>query len=68
MQTGLDARIEVLIELYRRRIELLATIPGVSPTTAPEQLRVEHRSSYRVHVAWTHSRSRERGDDRGRGL
>lgn len=35
MQTGLDARIEVLIELYRRRIELLATIPGVSPTTAP---------------------------------
>jgi transposase len=30
MQTRLDARIEVLIEPYHRRIELLATIPSLS--------------------------------------
>lgn len=34
MQVRLDARIEALIEPYRRHIELLATIPGVSATTA----------------------------------
>jgi hypothetical protein len=35
VQARLDARIEVLIEPYRRRVALLATIPGVNPTTAP---------------------------------
>ena len=34
MQARLNARIDRLIESYRRRIELLATIPGVSTTTA----------------------------------
>ena len=34
MQSRLDSRIDEVIEPYRRRIELLATIPGVSPTTA----------------------------------
>jgi transposase len=34
MQVRLDGRIDELIEPYRRRIELLATIPGVSATTA----------------------------------
>jgi transposase len=34
MQVRLDARIEARIEPYRRHIELLATIPGVSATTA----------------------------------
>ncbi len=34
MQNRLTARIDQLIAPYRRQIELLATIPGVSPTTA----------------------------------
>ena len=34
MQARLDGRIDELIEPYRRHIELLATIPGVSATTA----------------------------------
>ncbi|MFE9319367.1 IS110 family transposase, partial [Nocardia sp. NPDC006982] len=34
MQARLTARVDRLIDPYRRQIELLATIPGVSPTTA----------------------------------
>lgn len=34
MQSRLDARIDELVEPYRRKIELLATVPGVSEHTA----------------------------------